>query len=119
MNYVQVTYIGFVVLTIVVGQILFKMSASGVVLDQGIIQMLSSLLNWRFVSATVIYALGTVVWVVLLKSVPLSRAYPFIAVSFAVMPLIAYVLFDENINVQYLLGLLMFLAGLLIIASAE
>jgi drug/metabolite transporter (DMT)-like permease len=50
------------------------------------------------------------VW--LLTFTPLSRAYPFVALAFALTPVCAGLLFGEVISVRLWFGLLLILAGL-------
>jgi len=114
----QIASIVGVVSAMVAGQILFKLSSQNLVIDEGPAKLLLSLLTWEFVSAMVFYSIGTFLWVILLKSVPLSRAYPFVALSFALLPIAAHFLFDEPITVRYASGLAVFLAGLYLVATA-
>lgn len=114
----QIASIVGVVASMVVGQTLFKVSSQYIVLGDGFHRLLLSLISWQFVLALIFYLFGTLLWVVLLKSVPLSRAYPFVALSFAVLPIVSYVLFSEPINLRYLGGLAVFLSGLYLIATA-
>jgi drug/metabolite transporter (DMT)-like permease len=114
----QIASVVGIVGAMVAGQILFKLSSQHLVLEEGPAKLLLSLLTWEFVSAMVFYSIGTFLWVVLLKYVPLSRAYPFVALSFALLPIAAHFLFDEPITARYASGLAVFLAGLYLVATA-
>ena len=75
--------------------------------------------NLHFYGAIVLYAALTVVWVWLLTRIPLSRAYPFVVLSFVFTPLLAAMLFGEALNLWYFAGLALILSGLaLILAKA-
>ena len=61
------------------GQLLFKISADRVrrgSVSEGFMAALFT--NGYFIAAVTLYGLLTILWVWLLTSVPLSRAYPFI-----------------------------------------
>lgn len=118
MTNAQIASVFFVVSAMVVGQILFKISAQHIVVEQGTLSLLRSLLSWQFILALAFYSAGTFLWVVLLKYVPLSRAYPFVALSFVLTPVASYFLFDELLNARYLVGLALFMTGLYIVATA-
>jgi drug/metabolite transporter (DMT)-like permease len=52
-----------------------------------------------------------------LSFTPLSRAYPFVALAFALTPLLGGVFFAEPVSLRLLLGILFILAGLLLVAG--
>jgi len=91
------------------GQLLFKSAAiqhgSGARLI-GLVQ------NGYFIAAIALYAALAVFWVWLLTFTPLARAYPFVALAFALTPVCAGLLFGEVISVRLWFGLLLILAGL-------
>ena len=51
-------------------------------------------------------------WVFLLKTVPLSTAYPFVALGFVLVPAAAAMLFDEPLSGRYILGVSCILIGI-------
>lgn len=106
-----------VVFAMVIGQLLFKLSSAHITADAGPLRLISSLLNWQFIVALAFYGLSTVLWVILIKDLPLNRAYPFMALSFVLVPIASVWLFQEPLSVRYLLGSALLLGGLLVIAS--
>jgi drug/metabolite transporter (DMT)-like permease len=58
-----------------------------------------------------------VFWVWLLSFTPLSRAYPFVALAFALTPMLAALLFGEVISIRLWFGLLMILGGLFFVLA--
>jgi multidrug transporter EmrE-like cation transporter len=114
----QIGSIVFVVSAMVVGQILFKMSAQYLVVEKGPVNLLLSLLTWQFILAMVFYSTATFLWVILLKYVPISRAYPFVALSFVLLPIASYFLFGDPLTTRYFSGLAFFMTGLFLIATA-
>ena len=83
------------------GQILFKFAAT--ISHQGEAN-LWSLVNGHSVLAIGLYALGTGVWLYVLREVPLSRAYPLISLSFVIVPILASLLMGEPYNMKMLAG---------------
>ena len=108
----------FVVGAMAAGQILFKSSAQYLVVEKGPLQLFLSLLTWQFMLAVLFYATGTFLWVILLKYVPLSRVYPFVALSFVLVPIASYCLFGEKLTARYMVGLSFFMTGLYLVATA-
>ena len=80
-------------------------------------RLLSLLQNSYFLLEVLIYAAFAVAWVWLLSFTPLSRAYPFVALAFALTPLLGGVFFAESISPRLVLGLLFVLGGLFLIAG--
>jgi multidrug transporter EmrE-like cation transporter len=114
----QIGSIFFVVSAMVVGQILFKMSAQYLVVEKGPVNLLLSLLTWQFILAMIFYSTATFLWVILLKYVPLSHAYPFVALSFVLLPVASYFLFGDPLTIRYFVGLAFFMTGLFLVATA-
>lgn len=99
------------------GQMLFKSAALRMPPDMPLLQSLLNLLqNWQFFAAIVIYLLLTIAWVWILRVVPLSRAYPFVALAFALAPLLGCFWFGEPLPVRLLAGIVIILCGLSLVA---
>jgi drug/metabolite transporter (DMT)-like permease len=100
------------------GQVLFKMAALRYVADGGVGErLLGVVCNIYFVTALVFYAGYAILWVWILSFTPLSRAYPFVALAFALTPLLGAMLFGETISLWFIVGLLFILCGLFIVTS--
>ena len=101
------------------GQVLFKMAAlrsSGA--SSSIVERLLGLVfNAYFITAIVLYAAYAVLWVWILTFIPLSRAYPFIALAFALTPLLSGLLFGDTISVRLMAGIFFILCGLFLVTS--
>ena len=106
-------------LGISLGQVQFKMAADHAREHAAQGFATAMLGNLHFYAAIVLYAALTVVWVWLLTRIPLSRAYPFVVLSFVFTPLLAALWFGEALNLWYFAGLALIVAGLaLILAKA-
>ena len=100
------------VLAISIGQVLFKrtglqIETTGTVYDSRV--LLSGL------GAMLLYAGASLLWIYLLRFVELKFAYPIMALSFVITPLLAHLLLSEKIGAQYLLGMALIIAGILVI----
>ena len=65
-------------------------------------------------AAAVLYVIATLAWIWLLKTTPLSRAYPYMALSFILVPLMSAVFYRESLSLQYLLGIALVVAGIVV-----
>lgn len=97
------------------GQILFK--AAALQIAAGPSRILALLQSGPFVTAVVLYAALSVLWVWVLSFTPLSRAYPFVAVAFALTPLAGAVVFAEPVSLRLLVGLAVITAGLALVVA--
>jgi drug/metabolite transporter (DMT)-like permease len=100
------------------GQLLFKAAALRYLPDGPLGErLLSIVLNSYFLVAVVLYGALTVLWVWVLTFTPLSRAYPFVALAFAITPLLGGLVFGEPVALRLMLGIGLILSGLLLVAS--
>ncbi len=101
------------------GQILFKMAAlrygagGGGLADR----LLGLASNVYFICALVLYAGYAILWVWILSFTPLSRAYPFVALAFALTPLLGGLLFGDAISFRLIAGIVFILCGLFLVTS--
>jgi drug/metabolite transporter (DMT)-like permease len=79
--------------------------------------MFSIVANVYFLGAILLYVILTVLWVWILTFTPLSRAYPFVALAFAVTPVLGGLVFGEPIGTRLMLGIALILGGLLLVAG--
>ena len=75
------------------------------------------LLNGYFFVALIFYAALTVLWVWILSFTPLSRAYPFLALAFALTPALGCLVFAEPLSMRVVIGIVLTLCGLFFIAG--
>jgi drug/metabolite transporter (DMT)-like permease len=118
-----IIYILIAVLASATGQILLKKGMNNigeVILD---LRELLSIL-WRIgtnpyvIIGLIIYLAGTVFWLAALSQVDLSYAYPFASLSYIVMLVASWGLFDEKISLMRLLGTLVVGIGVLLISRS-
>jgi drug/metabolite transporter (DMT)-like permease len=93
-----------------VGQLLFKLSVRN-----SSSSMLEVLISPLFLFAVAFYGGLTVLWIWILKAVPLSRAYPFVALSFLITPLLGVVVLDEPLGRFFWWGGGLIVAGIVFV----
>lgn len=100
------------------GQLLFKtaalQSASNAPLAS---RLLGLALNPAFLGAIALYGALSVLWVWVLTFTPLSRAYPFVAIAFALTPVLGALVFSEPLSARLLIGLAVIVAGLFLVTG--
>lgn len=98
-----------------VGQILFKYSA---------LALSESGTFFAFKPAAIlgvamfIYAATSVAWVWLLQKVDLGKIYPFMALAFVLVPLGSHLVFGEQFEYQYYLGVALIIIGIVLAGMA-
>jgi drug/metabolite transporter (DMT)-like permease len=98
------------------GQILFKAAALRFTPDGAFGKRIIDLFqNGFFLVAVSLYAVLAVLWVWILSFTPLSRAYPFVAIAFALTPLLAAVTFAEPLSLRLIIGIVVILGGLFLV----
>ena len=100
------------------GQILFKETASRAPSMTSLQSVLGLLTLPSFWAAGILYAFATLLWIKMLQTVPLSRAYPFAALGFIIVPLVAMLFFKEPISLRYMIGAAFIMIGIYITAGA-
>lgn len=96
MSLVQITLIILTVLALSVGQVLFKLAADQINLTLS--GVLPSLFSPKLLGALLVYFVATSMWLLVLKQTPLRVAYPFAAMAFVFVPLLAHFLLGEQLH---------------------
>jgi len=94
------------------GQLLFKRAAISAA-EGELYQILLSPYLWV---ALFVYGFTTLLWVYLLRTIDLSKAYPFMALSFILVPLAATIFLNESQSYQYWIGLTFVIMGIALTA---
>ncbi len=112
----QVLVLVSVAVLMSLGQLLLKIVANRI--GTGSPWNLAVLFNWYFAAALAIYVLAAILWILALRYAELSRAHPFIVLSFVFTPLLAWSVLGENLTWNYGIGLGLICAGLAIIVRS-
>jgi drug/metabolite transporter (DMT)-like permease len=103
------------VIAMTIGQVLFKKVAinynkSEVLFDFDVLGVL--------LVAGVLYVISTGLWVWALRSVEISKAYPYFALGFVFVPLLGAWMFGEVLSLKYALGVVLIIAGVVMTSSS-
>jgi drug/metabolite transporter (DMT)-like permease len=118
---IAIIYILISVLTSTVGQLLLKKGMNNmgsITLSMG--EILST--SWKMATnpyvfiGLAIYLVGTVFWLAALSRVDLSYAYPFASLSYIVMLVASWMMFDEKITLSRVIGTVVIGIGVLFIS---
>lgn len=96
------------------GQVLFKMTGLRLA-ERTDASPLRVLVDPFLLSALAIYGAGTLLWIYVLRHLPLGQAYPFMALSFVLVPLASVLIFHEVLTLRYWIGTAMIIAGMIVI----
>ena len=104
------------VLSISVGQILFKKAAGA---------FAAPLLTWQafvfngwLIASLVLYGLTTLGWVWILRNVPLHLAYPFMGLAFLIVPTLAWMFLGEPLHWRTLAGGALIMLGVALASTS-
>jgi drug/metabolite transporter (DMT)-like permease len=100
------------------GQILFKRTAEQAPTLKSAQDSIVLLTLPSFWLAGLLYAAATLLWIKLLQTVPLSRAYPFAALGFVVVPIAALLFFKETLTLRYAIGAALIVTGIAITSQS-
>ena len=112
----------FTALCAVGGQLLMKagMAQVGAIDGEVLVRPLATALRLAGSPLVVLglgcYVAGAASWLVVLSRLPLSLAYPIVAVSYAITPILAWMLFGESVPATRWLGIVAICAGIVLVS---
>ena len=97
------------------GQILFKAASMSIPAASNPLSGLSAAVgSWKFLLALGLYAAGTLLWMTILKKVPLSTAYPIsMGLTIALTFLASNLIFGETFATKQAIGAGLIIAGII------
>ena len=107
-------------LALSIGQILIKLAARQLEEQSLTASFLAS--AWKngfLLSAVLVYGAATILWVWLLRRVPLTVAYPFTALAFVLVPIASFFLLEEPLSTRLILGSLLIVAGIAVAGDVK
>jgi multidrug transporter EmrE-like cation transporter len=111
----KIFHIIFAVGTVIllsVGQILFKQASAEIIWS--VSYFYKNLSNFKLILAMFVYAIATLMWLFVLKNMPLNMAYSFIGIGFFVVPILSYAFLGEPLRWNVFLGALFIVIGIII-----
>jgi drug/metabolite transporter (DMT)-like permease len=113
----QIVFLAVYAVGMAAGQLLFKTAALRLPAGDVSTRALALAANGWFLAAVALYGVLSVLWVWVLSFTPLSRAYPFVAIAFALTPLVGAVAFGEPLSARAIVGIVVVALGLVLIAG--
>jgi drug/metabolite transporter (DMT)-like permease len=111
MSITQTLLVLLSVLMVCAGQLLFKLV--GLRLNAGLALFDSKVWTVAILSM-VIYGSATVLWIAVLRTVPLVKAYPYMALSFVLVPLGSIFFYSEKVQWTYAIGAALIVVGVML-----
>ena len=74
------------------------------------------MINVQIIGGLILYALGTILWLMCLSKLDLSFAYPAATVQYLLVFAGAWILFNEEISPMRIAGLVVITAGVIIMS---
>ena len=99
------------------GQFLFKMAGKNLSGNLGK-DLVGIAFDPYFIGAMALYGVASFLWVIALSKTDISRAYPFMASGFIIVPLLGYMLLNEQLSVPFFAGTALIIAGIAVISYA-
>ncbi len=103
-------------IAIAIGQILFKI-ASGRIEKFDLSTVFGLALDPVFMLALGLYGATTLLWVFVLRSVPLSIAYSFMGITYVAVPVLSMLFLGEGLSWRSFVGAAMIIGGVIVINS--
>lgn len=102
---VSVIFVALTVILNIAAQVMLKISGKS---DSGFL----GFVNFQFMLAAGMYGLGLLTWTLALKNIPLSIAYPYMALALIGVPIASLIFLGEALSWQQWMFLVLVLIGL-------
>ncbi|MBU5690202.1 MAG: EamA family transporter [Candidatus Aenigmatarchaeota archaeon] len=116
---IVLVWIGLCVLLAVVGQIFMKLGTKdigGITIKKlTSTEIFSVLLNKYIFLGMVAYFSGWLLWLIVLSQAELSYAYPFFALSYAIIAIISWIFFKETMTLVKAAGIFLIMIGAILL----
>jgi len=84
------------------------------------VKLISSVLSEKNVILGLsFYITSSILWVYILSFTDLSYAYPFLSIAYVAVPTMASLVLDEKLPIRYWLGIILVVAGILLVATTN
>ena len=111
---IDLTFLFIVPVMIAFGQFLFKMAGKNLTGQIGK-DLIGIAFDPYFIGAIALYGIASFLWVIAVSKTDISRAYPFMATGFMIVPIIGYFLLNETLNPVFFLGTALIIGGIVVI----
>jgi uncharacterized membrane protein len=115
-------YILFTIALTVYGQLILKWRLNSLVFPKDlmgtILMLLKSLFDPYIFSSFFSAFLASLAWMLALKEFELSKAYPFMSLSFVMVLLVSYLFLKETLSIEKIIGSVLIIVGIIVISKA-
>jgi len=73
--------------------------------------------NLYLIGGVATLGVSTLIWVWVLRTLPLAIAYPFMALCFVIVPLLSYLVLGETVGLKFMMGTLLIVSGVVLIST--
>jgi drug/metabolite transporter (DMT)-like permease len=88
--------------------------------ELGVIKLLVTMFTTPWIlGGMTCFFISALLWIVALRSVPLSVAYPMVALSYIIIFVGSYLLFGEAVSWRHWAGAILIVCGILLIAGGK
>lgn len=102
------------------GTVLMKVGAERVVHERNFFAVAGSLVtNWPLLCGIALQLVPLAGWTFLLKTMPLSKLQPMIALTYVITPLFAVLFLGEHIPMGRMLGIGLIVTGVLLVGASQ
>ena len=123
MSLYQILILFLYSLGMTLGQVLFKFAAVSVnKVDASLppmLKVLALVANPYLFGAICVYLLLFFYWLWVLTFTLLSKAYPFVAIAFILVPIMDGIIFNETLDLRFYLGAILIAAGVALTNSSS
>jgi drug/metabolite transporter (DMT)-like permease len=99
------------------GQMLFKLGALRV--NENAHEGLMAWLNVPIITAVMLYGVCTLMWIGALRVLPLRVAYPVVALSYVIVPLLGHFVLREALTARTMIGGVVIVIGVVIASYTD
>jgi drug/metabolite transporter (DMT)-like permease len=104
------------IILLVTGQTLWKIGIEPIQLH-GVKSILLAMFSPWIVAGIVLYVIATVIWIYLLKQMPLSMLYPIQSLAYIAAVFVAIFIFHEHVSITRWVGVGVILAGVALVVK--
>ena len=99
-----------------VGQFLLKLGANGIKTSGSLLSSIKALVfNMNIIIAASCFVTSMVMWVFVLRKLPLSIAYPMVSLGYIIVIILAYLFLKEPLGLYKIAGTLLIIFGVIVI----
>ncbi len=124
--YKSMTYLAIfiTILCTVLGQLMFKHATNSLgempaTLQEGTVFLVKAMLNLYIIGGFVLAFVASLSWIFAVSRLELSFAYPFTSLNFVLVMIFSAIVFQEQINLTKILGILAICLGVYLISRSK